>query len=194
MTILDWIIIAVLAVSLLLGLMRGLVREALSIISWIAAFWLAKQYCVPAGEYIAGIVAISEPILRVWIGYAAVFILTLVVLSIVSYVLNKILASGGLKVFDRFLGTGFGLLRGVAIIAILILALKAFSLNNTDMWKDSRFVPHFEPAAAFLESVLPKLVQAFDDDEEVETDEDKSDANTDNKIEKPPSNDVSNGV
>lgn len=196
MTILDWVIIAVLAVSLLLGLMRGLVREALSIISWIAAFWLAKQYCVPAGEYIAGIIDISESMFRVWVGYAAVFILTLLVLSIVSYVINKLLSSGGLKVFDRLLGTGFGFLRGVAITAILILVIKAFSLNTTDMWKDSKLVTHFEPAADFLESVLPKLIQAFDD-EETPSDEtseqapdQESDKDAENKDETPTLNGV----
>lgn len=189
MTILDWVIIVVFAVSLGLGIIRGLVREALSIISWIAAFWLARRYYLPAGDYIAGIIGISESAFRAWAGYAAVFILTLIVLSIVSFVINKLLTSGGLKVFDRLLGTGFGFLRGVAIIALLMLAMKAFSLNTTDWWKDSKFIAYFEPAADFAESALPKLIQAFNDEQETES-EAEAESNSENNAETPAANGV----
>ena len=156
MTGFDWVIIIILVISTVLGVIRGFVREALSILSWIVALWLASTFCAQAGEYITQFVAIPAPAFRVAAGFAAIFVITLFVFSLVSYLLTKLLVRDGVKGTDRVLGLGFGFLRAVAIVALLMVAIKGLGLNNSDWWNKSQLISHFQPVAGYLESVLPE--------------------------------------
>jgi len=151
----DWIIAAIFLVSILVGVMRGFIRESLSIISWIAAIWLATTFCVEAGDFLGQYIDIPNQKFRTWGGFALIFVGTLFIFSIISYVIAKIFVRGAVKGTDRVLGIGFGALRAAAIMVAFIIVVRGLGMNNASWWSNSSFLSYFQPAANYVEAMLP---------------------------------------
>jgi len=160
MTAFDLLLLAIFIISTVVGVMRGFVKEALSIVSWILAFWLGYTYCVEAGEWLAGFVSLGEGKLRNSAGFGLIFVATLFVFALISYVITKLLVRGPIKGVDRVLGIATGVVRAIAISAVLLVLMQALGMNTSSFWKDSKFVPHLMPAVEFAQQVLPKLWQS----------------------------------
>ncbi|MEM7358677.1 MAG: CvpA family protein [Pseudomonadota bacterium] len=167
----DFIIAGIFVISVVVGLMRGFIREALSITSWIMAIWLGITFCEPAGDFIAQYVAIPADGFRVSAGFALVFILTLFAFSILSYIITKLLVKGAIKGTDRVLGIGFGVLRAGAIVIAIFLVARGMGMENSDWWKNSKYLPYFESAANYTETLLPSQLQSSPDRETPEDEE-----------------------
>ena len=151
----DWIIAAILVVSILVGIFRGFIKESLSLISWILAIWLAFNYCSEAGEFIHQYINIPAPNFRERAGFALVFITTLFIFSVVSYIITKIFVRGPIKGVDRVLGLGFGALRGAAIVVALLVVARGFGLETSDWWQNSQYLAKFEPFMETVETLFP---------------------------------------
>lgn len=160
MTAFDLVLLAIFIISTVVGVMRGFVKEALSIISWILAFWLGYTYCVEAGEWLAQFASLGEGKIRNTAGFALVFVGTMFVFAIVSYAITKLLVRGPIKGVDRVLGIATGIVRAIAISAVLMVLMQALGMNTSAFWKESKFVPHLMPAVEFAQKVLPKLWQS----------------------------------
>ncbi|GAA6138421.1 CvpA family protein [Arenicella sp. 4NH20-0111] len=160
MTAFDLILLAIFIISTVVGVMRGFVKEALSIISWILAFWLGYTYCVQAGEWLAQFASLGEGRIRNSAGFALVFIGTLFVFALISYVVTKIVVRGPIKGVDRVLGIATGFVRAIAISAVMLVLMQALGMNSSAFWNESRLVPHLMPAVKFAQQVLPKLWQS----------------------------------
>jgi membrane protein required for colicin V production len=111
---LDWTLLAVLLLSALLGLWRGLVYEVLSLGVWVAAFLLAQAYAARAGAWLP-LDGFSEP-LQLAMGFAAVFLVVAFTGGALAWLIKKLVESAGLRPVDRVLGSVFGLLRGLVIL------------------------------------------------------------------------------
>ena len=153
MSVVDITILAVLAVSLLIGLFRGFIREILSLFSWLGAIWIAYNFATVAAGYLEPY--IDQPPLRVVVGFAGIFITALISFSIVSYLLYRLLSIAGVSGIDRSLGSLFGLIRGLVVIAVLILAANFMDFTSQPWWKDSFLVVYFDPITEFIRSLLP---------------------------------------
>jgi membrane protein required for colicin V production len=151
----DWIIAAILLVSILVGVMRGFIKESLSLISWILAVWLATTFSVEAGEFINQFIHIPNPKFRMTAGFALIFIGTLFAFAVISYVVIKIFVRGPIKGVDRVLGIGFGALRGAAIIVALLIFTRAAGFESSDWWANSVHIAKFEPLMEYAESLMP---------------------------------------
>lgn len=151
----DWIIAAVFLVSTLVGIMRGFIKESLSIISWILAIWLAATFCVEAGEFLSNYIDIPNLKFRKWAGFALIFIGTLFLFAIITFVITKFFVRGPIKGTDRVLGIGFGALRAAAIIVAVIIVSRGMGMQDSDWWKNSNFLPRFVPFADSVESLMP---------------------------------------
>ena len=156
----DLIIAGIFLVSILVGLLRGFIREALSITSWILAIWLGLTFCNQAGDWLGQFISIPAEAFRVSAGFALIFVSTLFIFSIISYVISKILVKGAIKGTDRVLGMGFGVLRAFAVVVVVMLVARGIGMQNNDWWKNSRYLGHFEPAANYVESLLPQQLQS----------------------------------
>ena len=156
----DWVIAGIFLISTLIGLMRGFIREALSIVSWIMAIWLGITFCQPAGDFIAQYVSIPAPAFRTSAGFGLVFIGTLFLFSVLSFLLTKLLVRGAIKGTDRVLGVGFGLLRGVAVVIAVILVARGFGMQSNDWWQNSGSLKYFESTADYVETLLPDNLQS----------------------------------
>jgi membrane protein required for colicin V production len=151
----DWIIAAILVVSILVGIFRGFIKESLSLISWILAIWLAKNCYSEAGAYIHQYINIPAPTFREWTGFALVFVSTLFIFSVISYVIIKIFVRGPIKGVDRTLGLGLGALRGAVIVVIVLVVARGFGLETADWWQNSLHIGKFEPFIPIVDELFP---------------------------------------
>ena len=156
MTWLDYAVIGVFAVSILLGIWRGLIREVISILGWVIAFLAANLFGGPLGAAMPQ--AIPTPELRVAVAYIAVFVAALVVASLLGILLSKAVHAVGLGALDRSLGAGFGLARGVLIVLAGALLAGLTSVPRQSYWRDSSSGPYLVQAALAIKPLLPQTL------------------------------------
>ena len=152
----GWVDIAILAlivVSTVIGVVRGLVREVLSLVAWVAAFWVALAFADALAPHL-GFVSDSEAI-RSLTAFAGLFVVTLIVGALVNYMIGILVKSTGLGGTDRVLGMVFGLLRGVVVVGALLVVGLVGGARDEDWWQESVMVGGLEPVALWLHGFLP---------------------------------------
>ena len=159
----DYIIIVIIAFSIIVSLLRGFVREVLSLASWVVAFIVASQFYPSLAAYLT---QIDSLYIRNGTAIGILFVLTLIVGAIVNFVIAQLVDKTGLTGTDRVLGAAFGLLRGVLIVAAVLFFLDTFTnFEQTEWWKESKLIPHFgfiiewffqqlQQSSSFLNSTL----------------------------------------
>jgi membrane protein required for colicin V production len=152
----DAVLASILLVSVVLGIVRGLVREVLSLAVWILATLVAYLF----GNKLAILLThwIHEPTLRLTVAMAILFVLTLLVGALLVYVMSELVKKTGLTLADRLFGIFFGLARGVVIIMALTLYMP-MSFKQSPAWHHSRLAPQF----VAWESVSRQSVQKMGD-------------------------------
>lgn len=153
MALVDIAIIVIIVVSVLVGIFRGFIRELLSLVSWVIAAWLAYRFAEPVSAWLAPY--IEQPPLRIVAAFIALFLAVLLALSIISYLIHRTFSAVGIGGVDRSLGALFGVVRGVAIIALLVLAARFMAFTEHSWWTEARLVDYFNPLAEMLRSLLP---------------------------------------
>lgn len=137
----DYVIIAIVAFSALVSLIRGFVREALSLVTWGCAFWVASHFYPYLAIYFS---RFEDELIRNGIAIAILFIATLIVGAIVNYVIGSLVERTGLSGTDRVLGVCFGALRGVLIVAAILFFLDTFTpFSQSADWQQSQLIPQF---------------------------------------------------
>jgi membrane protein required for colicin V production len=156
MSWLDYAVAGVLAVSVLLGAWRGLVREVISVLGWIIAFLAANLLAGPMGPSMPQ--AIPTPELRVAVAFVAVFLGALVLSSLAGMLLSKIVRSVGLGGVDRLLGAAFGAARGILLVAAAAVLAGLTSAPRQDYWRESASGPLLVQIALALKPLLPQTL------------------------------------
>jgi membrane protein required for colicin V production len=154
MTGLDWVFIAVLGVSLLLGVWRGLVREVLSLVNWVLAFYLAQWFAQDAAKYLP-MSGVSD-VLRYAIGFALVFVVSAFAGGLVVWGLSKLVSSAGLGLVDRSLGAVFGLLRGMIFLLALAVVVAMTPAKSEIWWTQSVMATATLHTLKVIKPVLPE--------------------------------------
>ncbi len=150
--IIDWIIIGVITVSALISLVRGFVREALSLGTLIAAVVVARVF----GGQVATLFVdyLSEPSMRLLAAYALLFVSTMIVGGMVNHLIASLVDATGLSGTDRFLGAIFGVARGAVIIVVAVAILARMPVTEDSWWKESKLIPSFLAAANSIQDMV----------------------------------------
>lgn len=140
---LDYAILALIGLSALISLVRGFVREVLSLVVWIAAFWIGIRFSEPLSGYLTDYIA--SPSIRLGAAFAGLFVVTLLVGALVNYLAGQLVGRTGLTGTDRFIGVVFGIARGVVVVAFLMLAAALTALPREVWWQESVLVEQLRP-------------------------------------------------
>ncbi|PIV32428.1 MAG: colicin V production CvpA [Lysobacterales bacterium CG02_land_8_20_14_3_00_62_12] len=152
----DLAIILILLGSMLIGLLRGLVVELVSILIWCAALFVSWRF----GPRLAGLFAdqVEVSALRIFFGYGLVFVATLLIGGLLLFVLRRLIRGTGLSATDRGLGVLFGLARGLLVVVLLMLMVGLTPLSQQRWWRDSVALAALQPVAVKARSLLPPAV------------------------------------
>jgi membrane protein required for colicin V production len=155
MTIFDYTVLIIIGISIVISMMRGAVREILSLLGWIVAFYVAKTY---ASQLIPLLPAdIPTDSLKVLAAFLILFLAVLLIASLLSIALSSILKKIGLGWFNRFMGAIFGLARGLLIVSILVFLAGLTSIPKDARWTNAMFS---SPLETLVVSMLPYLPQS----------------------------------
>ena len=149
----DWILLAVLGLSFLLGIWRGIVQEVLSLVGWVAAFYVSQMYAPIAAAWLP--MEGSSQMLRYAAGFVVVFVAVLVGTVLVSALIKKLISAVGLGPLDRLLGSLFGLMRGVVILLAVTVFVGMTPMRETEAWKQAQGAQWLQQFLHVLKPVLP---------------------------------------
>jgi len=153
MTVVDVVIIFVICLSTFFSLMRGFVKEAISLASWLIAIWIAVTFAPRLAAALPS--SIESEAVRQAIGFGVLFILTLIVGSLVNFLIAGLVQKTGLSGADRVFGLVFGFLRGGLIILVFVVVGGMTPLPEQDWWQTSVLLERFERVAVQLQDYLP---------------------------------------
>lgn len=157
----DLVIIGILAVSVVVSLFRGFIKEVFSILVWAAAIFAAFQV---SGHLATALEPfIDLPSARVIISFAAVFLLVLVIGGLIGYLVGQMVERTGLSPTDRMFGGLFGLVRGMLIVLVAVMLARLTPFPEDPWWQQSRLLPEFERLAEWASVYLPESVRSVID-------------------------------
>lgn len=150
----DLLIVGIIALSAVISLFRGFVKESISLATWLLAGTLAVRYM----DVMAGLLENSIPsiTLRMAAAFAIIFIVTLIVGAIVNFIVSQLVSKTGLGGTDKMLGMVFGLARGVLIIVLMLLLASLTPMPQETWWKESLLIEHFASISVWVREFLPQ--------------------------------------
>jgi membrane protein required for colicin V production len=153
MTLIDHAVLAIVGFSVLLSVLRGLVREVLALAAWVLAFIVARLF----GGDLAALMPPEIPgeEMRWLAGFITLFVAVLLAMSLVAVGVSQLVKSAGLSVEDRLLGAVFGLSRGALVVTVLALVAGATALPRQPVWRDAALRPLLEIVALGVKGWLP---------------------------------------
>jgi membrane protein required for colicin V production len=156
MTGFDYAVLAVLGLSAVIGIWRGLLREVFALAAWIAATVAAVLF---AGEAAALLPAnFATPLVRSVIAVAVLFVAVLMAVSLGGLLASRLARAVGLSLADRTLGAVFGVARGALILLVLVLAAGLTALPGEPFWRHAKLSAPLETAAIAVKPYLPREV------------------------------------
>jgi len=149
----DYAILALVALSALISLARGFVREAFSLAVWLLAFWVSWSFFRELAGHLAP--WIHTPSVRLAVAFGLLMLVSLALGGLVNYLVVQLVERTGLSGTDRLIGMVFGVARGVLLVSVLVLLAGLTPLPQDPWWQESRLVPYFEELAVWLRELLP---------------------------------------
>jgi len=141
MNVADYFIIGALVISLLFGMVRGFLREAIALLAWLGGLWLAWRYADAVKPFLGGLLA-GEP-QRTWVARALILAVVVLIAWIISEILSYLVHQSGVSVMlDRLLGALFGFIRGAVLVSLIALLGTLVQLDEVRWWKKSQLIPY----------------------------------------------------
>lgn len=149
----DYAILGLIGISLIIGLFRGLIREAFALVTWGLAAWIGFTFSSPFSSLLES--SIDIPSARIATAFVLLFILTLIVGAIINKLLSALISKTGLTGTDRLAGLLFGVARGVLLVIILVMLAGLTPMPESSWWHESQLLPHFQVLASWLSTHMP---------------------------------------
>jgi len=146
--IVDYLLIAVFFLSALMGLFRGLVKEALSLVGWGVAIWCAWLFGGAVAEWIPSVA--DGSIIETWVARILIVVVVLILSGLLNRFISMVIDQSGLSGTDRMVGMVFGMARGVVLVGLVVLMLDAVGFDADSWWQESKLIPYAAPLAERL--------------------------------------------
>lgn len=153
----DYVILGIIGLSAVISLVRGFVREALSLVVWVAAFWVSWAFFRPLAAQLDWF---TVPSVRLGASFAILFVATLMVGALLNFLVGQLVEKTGLSGTDRLIGVLFGAARGGVLVAVLVLLAGLTPLPNDPWWQESQLIGYFQELAIWLKTLLPEDIGA----------------------------------
>jgi membrane protein required for colicin V production len=158
----DYLIVGVLLASMLLGMLRGFVREAIGLLAWLGGLWLAWRYAPHLEPYMGGLV--GDPPVSTWTARILILLSVLLIGWLIAGILGYFLRHSALSVLvDRLLGLLFGTVRGAVVVAVFVMLGQFVELNRVEWWRRSELLPYASELASWLQSFAETGMKAVAD-------------------------------
>lgn len=155
----DYLMISIVALSAMIGMVRGLLREMFAIFTWVAALWMASHFHTLVSPQLESLITLAS--IRQIVAFSIIFLLVLLAGSILAFILVRLVQSTGLTGSDRLAGLVFGMVRGVLLVAVVLLLVAQTPLMHDPWWKQSVCIPYFAPLIHWLKSMLPSAFNSY---------------------------------
>jgi len=156
----DYIILAIVIISAVMGLVRGLLKEAVAVITWFLAIVLAWSFASSLEPMLGGIL-VGSP-LRIWAARAIIFVGVLLLGGAVAVILGHYVRVSMFAGMDKFLGFVFGIIRGVVIVGAFTIAIQALRMDEDARWKNSKLLPYAGAVADALRGIVGEKLERIE--------------------------------
>ena len=153
MTLFDLVVLVIVGLSVLLSVIRGLVREVLALGAWVVAFLAANLLAGEVAPWLPDAIPSEE--FRLLAGFMGVFVTVLIAMSVLAIMVSKLVKSAGLGLEDRLLGSVFGLARGLLVVMVVVLMAGLTSLPRQAVWRNAVLSDPLETIAGQAKLWLP---------------------------------------
>lgn len=153
----DGAILAIIAISMLFGVMRGFAREAFALAGWVAAYVVARVFHAPLERLLVDV--ITTPSLRMAVAWGGLFVTTLLLVAIAGYMARSLMEAVGIRSIDRFFGAIFGLLRGLILVLAGLIMVAPFA-SHDPWWQQAKLPGEFMRYERVGRELKNKVVQA----------------------------------
>src|SRR5262245_38052676 len=157
LSLLDFLIIAIVVYSVAISWFKGFIREILGLITVVAGVLLAAWFHRPVGALFKDVVRTEN--IALFFGFSLIFLVTLIIGFLIIWLVTRFMKFAKLQWADRLLGAAFGFIRGWMICAAILLALTAFEIQ-TERLKNSELVPYFLPGSRVIAMLTPYEIKA----------------------------------
>jgi len=155
----DSLIIGIILLSSVISIVRGFIKEVLSIASWALSLWVALMFYAHVATLLVDYV--DTPSIRLLTAFLSLFVVTLILGALVNHLISELVDKTGLTGTDRALGVLFGIVRGVAIVTLLVLLAGATPMPEDTWWQNSLLLEHFEKIAVWVTTLLPTDIAEY---------------------------------
>lgn len=183
--VIDFIIIGIIGLSVVTGLFRGFVKELIALGVWIIAIWVAFTYSTEVAQWLNPY--IHDKTARAVVAFVGILLVIIIVGGLFNAILSFILRRSGLSGTDRLLGMGFGFVRGVFIVALLMLVVEIAAVPHKAYTDQSRLYSKFTPLVNWLSGFMPKFikhVKVFDKEDNSDIDSEVAPKKKDGQVNK----------
>jgi len=149
----DYLIIGIIILSSGISIVRGFIKEVLSLASWAISFWVALTFYPHVATLLVDY--ISTPSIRLFTAFFSLFLVTLILGALINHLISQLVEKTGLTGTDRALGVMFGIVRGVAIVTLLVLLAGTTPMPKDSWWQNSLLLEHFMKLAEWVKTFLP---------------------------------------
>ena len=156
----DYIILAIILISAVMGLVRGLLREAIAVITWFLAIILAWSFGSSLEPALGGVL-VGSP-LRIWAARVIIFVFVLLMGGAIAIIVGHYVRVSMFAGMDKFLGFVFGIVRGVVIVGAFTIAIQALRMDEDPRWKNSRLLPFATGVADALRGVVGEKLERLE--------------------------------
>lgn len=155
----DYAITCLIVVSAVIGVVRGFIKEAFALAAWVIAVGVGMHYSRDFAVLLKDV--ISYPSARIAVAFGLLFFMTLILGSLISFILHHLIEKTGLTGTDRLLGMVFGVGRGAVLVSVLVMLAGITPLPEDPWWKQSSLIPPFQSLAVWLKDHIPSDMAGY---------------------------------